>query len=157
MRKRHKIAIGWTLADIKGICLTTCVHRILLEDGAKSTREGQRQLHPPMMKVDKDEVIKLKDCRVIYPISYNQWISPVHVVPKKSGVTVVKNDKNELVPQRLVTGYRMCIDYRKLNAATRKDHMSLPFMDQMLERLAGHEFYCFLDGIQRLQPNHDPP
>ena len=58
----------------------------------------------------------------------------------------MKNDKNELVPQRLVTGYRMCIDYRKLNATTRKDHMPLPFMDQMLERLAGHKFYCFLDG-----------
>ena len=144
--KRNKTAIGWTLADIKGISPTTCVHRILLEEGAKPTREGQRRLHPPMMKIVKEEVIKLLDCGVIYPISDSQWISPVQVVPKKSGVTVVKNDKDELVPQRLVTGHRMCIDYRKLNATTRKDHMPLPFMDQMLERLAGHEFYCFLDG-----------
>ena len=144
--KRNKTAIGWTLADIKGISPTTCVHRILLEDGAKPTRDAQRRLHPPMMKIVKDEVIKLLDCGVIYPISDSRWISPVQVVPKKSGVTVVKNEANELVPQRLVTGHRMCIDYRKLNATTRKDHMPLPFMDQMLERLAGHEFFCFLDG-----------
>ena len=58
----------------------------------------------------------------------------------------MQNDKNELSPTRTVTGWRMCIDYRKLNTATRKDHFPLPFMDQMLERLAGQQFYCFLDG-----------
>ncbi|XP_050106922.1 uncharacterized protein LOC126586223 isoform X3 [Malus sylvestris] len=68
------------------------------------------------------------------------------VVPKKSGVTVVKNEEQELVPTRVVTGWRVCIDYRKLNAMTRKDHFPLPFLDQMLERLAGYQFYCFLDG-----------
>ncbi|GJU89857.1 reverse transcriptase domain-containing protein [Tanacetum coccineum] len=62
-------------------------------------------------------------------------------------MTVVKNEENELVPTRLVTGWRVCIDYRKLNEATCKDHFPLPFMDQMLERLAGNEFYCFLDGF----------
>ncbi|GJX29552.1 reverse transcriptase domain-containing protein [Tanacetum coccineum] len=61
-------------------------------------------------------------------------------------MTVVTNDDNEFVPTRLVTGWRVCIDYRKLNEATRKDHFPLPFMDQMLERLAGNEYYCFLDG-----------
>ncbi|GJY67545.1 putative nucleotidyltransferase, ribonuclease H [Tanacetum coccineum] len=69
------------------------------------------------------------------------------VVPKKGGMTVVKNEKNELIPQRTVTRWRVCIDYRKLYNATRKDHFSLPFIDQMLERLAGHEYYCFLDGF----------
>ncbi|CAN6720986.1 unnamed protein product [Malus baccata var. baccata] len=64
----------------------------------------------------------------------------------KSGVTVVDNAENELVPTRIQTGWRVCIDYRKLNATTRKDHFPLPFLDQMLERLAGHSFYCFLDG-----------
>ncbi|GJR46504.1 reverse transcriptase domain-containing protein [Tanacetum coccineum] len=73
--------------------------------------------------------------------------SPVHCVPKKGGMTVVTNEENELVPTRLVTGWRVCIDYRKLNEATCKDHFPLPFMDQMLERLAGNEFYCFLDGF----------
>ncbi|GKD54190.1 reverse transcriptase domain-containing protein, partial [Tanacetum coccineum] len=75
------------------------------------------------------------------------WVSPVHCVPKKGGIAVVKNEENELIPTRLVTGWRVCIDYRKLNDATRKDHFPLPFMDQMLERLAGNEYYCFLDGF----------
>ncbi|GJS99817.1 reverse transcriptase domain-containing protein [Tanacetum coccineum] len=75
------------------------------------------------------------------------WVSPVHCVPKKGGITVVKNDDNDLIPTRLVTGWRVCIDYRKLNEATRKDHFPLPFMDQMLERLAGNQYYCFLDGF----------
>ncbi|GJU33837.1 hypothetical protein Tco_1182191 [Tanacetum coccineum] len=74
-------------------------------------------------------------------------VSPVHCVPKKGGITVVKNEENELIPTRLVTGWRVCIDYQKLNDATRKDHFPLPFMDQMLERLAGNEYYCFLDGF----------
>nr|GEX00174.1 reverse transcriptase domain-containing protein [Tanacetum cinerariifolium] len=73
------------------------------------------------------------------------WVSSVHCVPKKGGMTVIKNDENKLVPTRLVTGWRVCIDYRKLNEATRKDHFPLPFMDQMLERLAGNKYYCFLD------------
>ncbi|GKA80215.1 reverse transcriptase domain-containing protein [Tanacetum coccineum] len=78
---------------------------------------------------------------------YFPWVSPVHCVPKKGGITVVANEENELIPTRLVTRWRGCIDYRKLNEATRKDHFPLPFMDQMLERLAGNEFYCFLDGF----------
>nr|GEZ65707.1 DNA-directed DNA polymerase [Tanacetum cinerariifolium] len=75
------------------------------------------------------------------------WVSPVHCVPKKGGFNVVENEENELIPTRLVTGWRVYIDYRKLNEATRKDHFPLPFMDQMLERLAGNEYYCFLDGF----------
>ncbi|GJY47524.1 reverse transcriptase domain-containing protein [Tanacetum coccineum] len=84
---------------------------------------------------------------MIYPISDNPWVSPVHCVPKKGGITVVANEENELIPTRLVTGWRVCVDYRKLNEATLKDHFPLPFMDQMLERLAGNEFYYFLDGF----------
>ncbi|CAN6557462.1 unnamed protein product [Malus baccata var. baccata] len=144
--KEHKSAIGWTLADIKGISPTTCMHHILLEEGAKPSREAQHRLNPPMLEVVKKEVIKLLDCGVIYPISDSRWVSPVQVVPKKSGITVVKNEEQELVPTRVVTGWRVCIDYRKLNAMTRKDHFPLPFLDQMLERLAGYKFYCFLDG-----------
>ncbi|XP_070660564.1 uncharacterized protein [Malus domestica] len=118
--KEHKTAIGWTLADIKGISPTTCMHRILLEEGAKLTREAQHRFHPPMMEVVKNEIIKLLDCGVIYPISDNRWVSPVQVVPKKSGLTVVKNAENELVPTRIQISWRVCIDYRKLNATTRK-------------------------------------
>nr|GEY17408.1 reverse transcriptase domain-containing protein [Tanacetum cinerariifolium] len=79
--------------------------------------------------------------------SHNPWVSPVHYVPKKGGFTVMENEDNELIPTRLVTGWRVCIDYRKLNEATRKDHFPLPFMDQMLERLAGNQYYCVLDGF----------
>ena len=80
-----------------------------------------------------------------YNLSYS-WVSPVHCVPKKGGITVVPNDKNELIPQRIVTCYRMVIDFRKLNKATRKDHYPLSFIDQMLERLSKHTHFCFLDG-----------
>ncbi|CAN6712691.1 unnamed protein product [Malus baccata var. baccata] len=76
----------------------------------------------------------------------SRCVSPIQCVPKKSGVTVVENAENELVPTRIQTGWRVCCDYRKLNATTRKDHFPLSFLDQMLERLSGHSFYCFLDG-----------
>ena len=82
-----------------------------------------------MKEVVKKEIIKLLDVGIIYPISDSNWVIPVHVVPKKGGITVVKNDKNELIPTRTVTGHRMCIDYRKLNAATRNYHFPLPFID----------------------------
>nr|GFC19664.1 reverse transcriptase domain-containing protein [Tanacetum cinerariifolium] len=93
------------------------------------------------------EVEKLLDVGLIYPISDSPWVSPVHCVHKKGGFTIVENEENEMIPTRLVTGWRVCIDYRKLNEATRKDHFPLPFMDQMLERLARNECYCFLDGF----------
>ena len=73
-------------------------------------------------------------------------MSPVQVAPKKGGTTMIKTENNTLLPSRIVIGWRICIDYRKLNKATRKDHFPLPFLDQMLDRLAGHEYYCFLDG-----------
>nr|GFC05074.1 reverse transcriptase domain-containing protein [Tanacetum cinerariifolium] len=83
------------------------------------------------------------------PSHLDPWVSPIYCVPKKGGMTIVANENNELILTRLVTGWRVCIDYRKLNDATRKDHFLLPFMDQMLERLAGNEFYCFLYGFSR--------
>ena len=89
-----------------------------------------------MKKVVKKEILKLLDTGIIFPISDSKWVSPIHVVPKKGGMTVVTNENNELIPTRTVTGWRMCIDYRKLNMASRKDHFPLPFIDQMLERLA---------------------
>ncbi|XP_020250927.1 uncharacterized protein LOC109828314 [Asparagus officinalis] len=133
--RMHRKVIGYTMNDIKGINPSICMHRILLEDDHKPSIEHQRRLNPNMKEVVKKEVLKLLDSGVIYPISDSEWVSPVHVVPKKGGVTVVKNANNELIPTRTVTGWRMCIDYRKLNKATRKDHFPLPFIDQMLERL----------------------
>jgi hypothetical protein len=99
-----------------------------------------------MKEVVKNKVIKLLDNGIIYPISNSKWVSPTQIVPKKSGVTVITNEKNELIPTRTIIGWYMCIDYRKLNSMTRKDHFPLPFIDQILERFAGHEFYYFLDG-----------
>ena len=144
--RTHKTAIGWTIADIKGIRPLIFTHRIDLEEDVKPSRQPQRRLNPIMTKVIKKEVLELLDVGVIYPIVDSKWVSPTQVVPKKSGVTVVANEHNELIPTRVTTSWRVCIDYRKLNAGTRKDHFPLPFVDQMLERVAGHEFYCFLDG-----------
>jgi hypothetical protein len=98
-----------------------------------------------MREVVKKEVLKLLHVGIIYPVPHSEWVSPVQVVPKKGGMTVIKK-KNELIPQRTITGWRMCIDYRKLNEATMKDHFPLPFIDEMLERLTNHSFFCFLDG-----------
>ncbi|GJU60762.1 reverse transcriptase domain-containing protein [Tanacetum coccineum] len=145
--KSHKRAISWKISDIKGIDPQFCTHKILMEDDFKLAVQHQRRVNPKIHEVIKKEVIKLLDAGLIYPISDSPWVSPVHCVPKKGGMTVVKNEDNELIPTRLVTGWRVCIDYRKLNDATRKDHFPLPFLDQMLERLAGNEYYCFLDGF----------
>ncbi|GKB11670.1 reverse transcriptase domain-containing protein, partial [Tanacetum coccineum] len=145
--KSRKQAIAWKLSDIKGINLEFCSHKILMEEDYEPAVQHQRRVNPKIHDVIKKEVEKLLDAGLIYPISDSPWVSPVHCVPKKGGMTVVTNDENELVPTRLVTGWRVCIDYRKLNEATRKDHFPLPFMDQMLERLAGNEYYCFLDGF----------
>nr|GEY72909.1 reverse transcriptase domain-containing protein [Tanacetum cinerariifolium] len=295
----HKWAIAWKISDIRGIDPYFCTHKILMEDDFKPTVQRQRRTNPKIHEVIKKEVIKLLDAGLIYPIFDSSWVSPVHCVPKKGGMTIVENEDNELIPTRLVTGtfqrYMMAVfhdmikkmmevfmdvfsifgdsfssclshldkilqrcedtnrglnwekfhfmvkegiilghkisksgievdrakenlaadhlsrlenphqdklekkeitetfpletlaceeysqevlgfsnnsksgnpnlisepiiansspsltpfegDYRKLNDATRKDHFPLPFMDQMLERLAGNEYCCFLDGF----------
>ena len=89
--KMHKNALGWTIADLKGINPVICTHRIYLEENAKPSREMQRRLNPNMKEVVKNEVIKLLDNGIIYPISDSRWVSPTQVVPKKSGVTVANS------------------------------------------------------------------
>ena len=143
--RTHKTDLGWTIADIKGISPLICTHRIHLEEDVKPSRQPHRRLNPIMKEVVKKKVLKLRDVGVIYPIADSKWVSPTQVVPKKFRVTVVANGNNELIPTRVTSGWRVCIDYRKLNAGTRKDHFPLPFVDQMLDRVAGHGFYCFLD------------
>nr|GEZ00543.1 reverse transcriptase domain-containing protein [Tanacetum cinerariifolium] len=145
--KSHKRAIAWKITDIKGIDPRFYTHKILMEEDYKPVVQSQRRVNPKIHEIIKKEVIKLLDARMIYLISDSPRVSPVHCVPKKGRMTVVVNENNELILTRLVTGWRVCIDYRKLNDATRKDHFLVPFMDQMLERLAGNEFYCFLDGF----------
>ncbi|GJV34653.1 reverse transcriptase domain-containing protein [Tanacetum coccineum] len=119
--KKHKEAFAWKTTDIPGICPSFCKHKIQLLDDKKPAVQKQRI----------------------------PWVSPIHCVPKKGGIIVVTNLNDELVPTRTVTGWRVYIDYRKLNEATAKDHFLLPFMDQMLERLVGNKYFCFLNGFSR--------
>ena len=198
--KKHKESIAWSIEELKGISPSIFMHKILLEETSKPSAEHQRRLNPVIKEVVRKEVLKLLNAGFIYAISDSPWVSPVHVVPKKGGFTVIRNEKNELIPTRTVTGWRVCIDYRKLNAGfiysisdslwvspvhvvpkkggftvirnekneliptrtvtgwrvcidyrklntpTRKDHFPLPFIDQMLDRLVGHPHFCFLDG-----------
>nr|GEV51186.1 reverse transcriptase domain-containing protein [Tanacetum cinerariifolium] len=114
---------------------------------AKDLKDVEKEDLIKVLKSHKRAIAwKISDIKGIDP---SPWVSPIHCVPKKGGMTVVANENNELIQTRLVTGWRVCIDYRKLNDATRKDHFPLPFMDQMLERLVGNKFYCFLDGFSR--------
>ena len=122
------------------------MHKILLEENARTSVEHQRRLNPIMKEVVRKELLKWLNTCFLYAISDSPWVIPVHVVPMKGGFIVIRNEKNELIPTRTMTRWRVCIDYRKLNTATRKDHYPLPFIDQMLDRLARHFHYCFLDG-----------
>ena len=109
------------------------MHKILLEENAKTSIEYQRRMNLVMKEVVRKEVLKWLNAGFIYAISDSPCVSLVHVVPKKGGFTVIRNEKNEFIPTRIVTRWRLCIDYRKLNTATRKDHYPLPFIDQMLD------------------------
>ena len=129
--RKYKEAIAWSVEDLKGI---------------SPSIEHQRRLNPVMKEVVKKEVLKWLNAGFIYAISDNPWVSPIHVVPKKGGFTIIRNDRNELIPTRIVTEWKVCIDYRKLNIATINDHYPFPFIDQMLHRLAVHPHLGFLDG-----------
>nr|GFC19341.1 reverse transcriptase domain-containing protein [Tanacetum cinerariifolium] len=102
--------------------------------------------------IDEPPEVKLKDLHphLEYAFLEGDKKLPV-IIAKELGdeekSALIKNEENELILTRLVTRWRVCIDYRKLNEATRSDHFPLPFMDQMLKRLAGNEYYCFLDGF----------
>nr|GEV21426.1 retrovirus-related Pol polyprotein from transposon 17.6 [Tanacetum cinerariifolium] len=134
--KSYKRTIAWKIIDIKGIDPRFCTYKILMEQDYKLVVQSQRRVNSKNHEATKKEVIKLLDAGMIYSISDSPWISPIHCVPKKGGITVVENENNEFIPTWLVTGWRLCIDYRKLNDATRKDHFPLPFMDQMKRPLS---------------------
>ncbi|XP_070007268.1 uncharacterized protein [Nicotiana sylvestris] len=141
--QRRKRAIGWTLADIRGISLTFCMHKIILEEGAKPSIEHQIRLNEAMQEVVNKEITKWLDAGVVYPISDSSWASLVQCFPKKGGMTMVTNDKNELIPNRTVTRWRVCIDYRKLNKVTWKDHFPFHFLTKCLIGWSGMLFIAF--------------
>ncbi|GJX31765.1 hypothetical protein Tco_0241620 [Tanacetum coccineum] len=154
--KSHKRAIAWKLSDIKGIDPEFCTHKILMEEDYEPTVQHQRRVNPKIHDVIKKEVEKLLDAGLIYPISDSPWVSPVHCVPKKGGMTVVKNDENDLIPTRLVTGWRSSNDYRKLMRLPRRDHFPLPSWTKCSERHRGNQFYSFLDGFSVFSIPIDP-
>ncbi|RDX94694.1 hypothetical protein CR513_22897, partial [Mucuna pruriens] len=132
-QEQHKRAIGWKLSDLPSINPSICMHRILMEEEIKPIKQQQRRLNLTFLDVVKKEVTKLLDARIIYLNSDSQWVSLVQVVPKKSEMIVTKNQHDELVPTRIQNSWRVCIDYKRLNQATRKNHFLLPFIDQSLK------------------------
>ena len=96
--RKYKEAIAWLIKDLKGISPSISMHKIPLNDNAKTSIEHQRRLNPVMKEVVKKEVLKWLNASFVYAISDSSWVSPTHVVPKKSGFTVIRNEKNELIP-----------------------------------------------------------
>ena len=127
--RNHKETIAWSVEDLKGISPSIYMHKILKEENARTSIEHRRRLNPIIKEVVKKEVLKWLNTSFIYAISDSPWVSLVHVVPKKGRMTMIRNEKTELIPIRSMTRWRVCIDYRKLNTATRKDHYPLPFID----------------------------
>ena len=109
--RKYRKALGYSLADIPDFSPDLCMHRIHLEDESMTSVEHQRRLNPNLKDVVKKEIMKLLEVGVIYDISDSKWVGHVHVVPKKGGITVITNEKNELIPTRTVTRHRMCIDF----------------------------------------------
>ena len=118
--EKHRSVFGYSLQDLKGISPMICTHCIPIDPASTPSCEPQRRLNNTMWEVVKKEVIKLLHAGIIYPVPHSDWVSLVQVVPKKGGMTVVENNKNKLIPRQTVTGWRMCIDYQKLNAAIKK-------------------------------------
>lgn len=129
-------------------CYGSAMYKILLEENAKNNIEGQRSLNHIMMDVVKKEIIKWLNACIIYLIFYSVWVSLIQCVSQKGGMIIFENEKNELIRSRVVTGWRICMNYIKLTKVTRNDHFRLSFIDKMLDRLSGKEFYCFLMATQ---------
>ena len=132
--KEYEGVFAWTHKDLKGISPEIAEHRIDLLEGSIPVRQRQYRLNPKYSLMVKDELDKLLEVGFIYPVLSSQWVSPIVVVPKKSG----PGGKVKI---------RVCQDFRKLNQATKKDHFPLPFTDVILDKVAGHELYSFLDGF----------
>jgi hypothetical protein len=155
--KKHRKVVGYSINDLKGLSPAFCTHFIPIKDHCKPVVDHQRRLTHAIREVVKKEVIKLLDARIIYPVPRSEWLSLVRCVMKQRGLTVVKNENNELTLQRIVTRWRICIDYRKLNKETKKDHFPLPFIDEMLGRLANHTYFLLSRWVPRVHSKSHSP
>jgi len=127
--KRHKSSFTWSYTNLKGVPPEICEHKIVLEPDAKPVRQRQYKMNLKYSLMVKEEIDKLLACGFIFEVPYSKWVSPIVIVPKKN--------------RKL----RICQDYRKLNSMTKKDHFPLPFTDTLLNGVAGHECYSFMDGF----------
>ena len=125
---------AWEPSDLKGIPSHLGEHNIDLVEGSVPVRQRQYRLNPKYSLMVKEEIDRLLEAGFIYPVNNSEWVSPIMVVPKKVGA----DGKVKI---------RVCQDFRKLNAATKKDYFPLPFTDIILDKVAGHECYSFLDGF----------
>ncbi|GJW76786.1 DNA-directed DNA polymerase [Tanacetum coccineum] len=147
--EKHREVIAWKMPDIKGINPSFCTHKILMEDEFKPVIQTQRRLNPKDQDVVKNTIVKLLDSGLIYPIPDSSWVSPIHVIPKKGGMTVVLNDNNELIPSRTVTGWRVILPNFNSARRSRKRQLSLVLMGLLLIDV------CRLDYAMYLQPFKD--
>ena len=125
---------AWEPSDLTGIPPHLGEHHIDLTKGSVPVRQRQYRLNPKYLLMVKEEIDRLLEAGFIYPVNNSEWVSPIVVVPKKVGT----DGKVKI---------RVCQDFRKLNAATKKDYFPLPFTDIILDHVAGHECYSFLDGF----------
>eukprot|EP00253_Pinus_taeda_P032891 PITA_32891 len=127
--RENKEAFSWDYTDMKGISPELCTHHIYIKEGSRPVCQPQRRMNPNLREIVKEELQKLLNAGFIYPISDSERVSPLVIVPKKNGK------------------WRVCVDYKALTKATPKDHFPLPFIDQVLDNLAGKKFFSFLDGF----------
>jgi hypothetical protein len=129
MLQRQFNAFAWDYADMKGIHPDTCIDHIYTNDQIKPIRQPQQRMNPTLKDIVKEELQKLLQANLIYPISDSQWLSPLVIVPKKNGK------------------WRICVDFQELNKSTHRDYFPLPFIDQVLNTLFGKKYFSFLDGF----------
>jgi hypothetical protein len=126
---KYQQDFSWEYSDMKGIDPQLCTHHICVEKDVWPIRQPQRRLNLHLRYIVKEELQKMLDVDFIYPILDSRWVSPLVIVPKKNGK------------------WRICVDYKELNKATQKDHFSFPFIDQVLDTLAGKKLFYFLDSF----------
>ena len=139
MLREHLEVFAWSYKEMKGVHPSVCTHHMYIKEGCKPVMQPQRRMNLALKDVVKEELQKLVDTKFIYPISDSEWVSPLVLVPKKNGK------------------WRICVDYRELNKATKKDHFPLPFIDQVLDGLARKKCFFFPRWIQWVQPNPNLP